>query len=165
MLVRAVAVARWNSDTEDAIILDAAYNLAEYSFFQRGRCARRLPRRGGDHSRCGPRERGAHFAIRIITVPAAPPQQPPARLCSVKEFLNFAIKTLMKRLSAGVQCVDYEGACPRGGGEAATLCCAMRRHFVQGAGPRQRPWAAAARAGAPAAGWRSLTPPPPPPPP
>jgi hypothetical protein len=29
--------------------------------------------------------------------------------CSVKEFLNFAIKTLMKRLTAGVQCVDYEG--------------------------------------------------------
>ena len=31
-------------------------------------------------------------------------------LCSVKEFLAFTSRTLMKRLPAGVQCVDYEGA-------------------------------------------------------
>ena len=65
MLIRSIAIARWNSDSEDAVVLDVAYNLAEYSFFQRG---------------------------------------------SVKEFLTFATKTLMKRLSPGVQCVDYEGA-------------------------------------------------------
>jgi len=39
MLIRSVAISRWNNDSEDPIILDAAYNLAEYSFFQRGRCA------------------------------------------------------------------------------------------------------------------------------
>lgn len=38
-----VAVMRWNSDTEDAVLLDGAFNLAEYNFFQRGRCAAGLP--------------------------------------------------------------------------------------------------------------------------
>lgn len=44
--------------------MDAAHNLAEYSFFTRG---------------------------------------------NVREFLNFASKTIMKRVPSGVQCIDYEG--------------------------------------------------------
>ena len=65
MIIRGITICRWNSDTPDAVILDAAWNLAEYGYFQKG---------------------------------------------PVKEFLTFATKTLMGRLPAGVQCVDYEGA-------------------------------------------------------
>jgi synaptobrevin family protein YKT6 len=36
MKLLSVCVLRWNSDTEDPVILDAAYNLADYSFFTRG---------------------------------------------------------------------------------------------------------------------------------
>ena len=65
MIIRGITICRWNSDTPEAVILDAAWNLAEYGYFQKG---------------------------------------------PVKEFLTFATKTLMGRLPAGVQCVDYEGA-------------------------------------------------------
>jgi synaptobrevin family protein YKT6 len=64
MKLQSVSVLRWNNDTEEPVILDAAYNLAEYSFFTKG---------------------------------------------SVKEFLAFATKTVMKRIGAGTQGVDYEG--------------------------------------------------------
>ena len=64
MKILSIAISRWNSDTEDPIILDAAFNLAEYSFFVRG---------------------------------------------SMKEFFTFASKTIMKRVPAGVHCIDYEG--------------------------------------------------------
>lgn len=37
MLIRSISIARWNNDSQDAIVLDSAFNLAEYSFFQRGR--------------------------------------------------------------------------------------------------------------------------------
>jgi hypothetical protein len=37
MKVQSLFVMRWNADTPEPIILDGAYNLAEYSFFQRGR--------------------------------------------------------------------------------------------------------------------------------
>jgi synaptobrevin family protein YKT6 len=64
MKISSIGILRFNKDTEDAIIMDIAYNLVEYNFFQKG---------------------------------------------SVKEFLSFANKTLMKRLPPGVQAVDYEG--------------------------------------------------------
>lgn len=64
MKIQSIAVLRFNGDTEEAVIMDAAYNLAEYSFFTRG---------------------------------------------SVREFLTFASKTILKRVEAGVQCIDYEG--------------------------------------------------------
>ena len=38
MKIQAIAVLRWNNDTEEPIALDSAYNLAEYNFFMRGRC-------------------------------------------------------------------------------------------------------------------------------
>ena len=62
--VLSISVMRWNNDTEEPILLEAAYNLAEYSFFTRG---------------------------------------------SVKEFLTFASRTVMKRVTAGSQALDYEG--------------------------------------------------------
>ena len=34
--VLSINVMRWNSDSEEPILLDAAYNLADYSFFTRG---------------------------------------------------------------------------------------------------------------------------------
>ena len=61
MLIRSVAVARWNNDTEEPVILDAAYNLAEYSFFQRGRCA--APVWGAAHCRAGSGQ--AHAGVLI----------------------------------------------------------------------------------------------------
>ena len=64
MKLQSISVMRWNADTPEPIALDAAYNLAEYSFFTKG---------------------------------------------SVKEFLAFAGKTVMKRISAGTQGIDYEG--------------------------------------------------------
>lgn len=140
MLIRSVAVARWNNDTEEPVILDAAYNLAEYSFFQRGRCARESGRVVAVGARVRARARlqraraaeaarwrhgrgrgaavvGSDATRGRIRAPVgwAATQRASARrqrspvCCSVKEFLNFAIKTLMKRLTAGVQCVDYEG--------------------------------------------------------
>lgn len=39
MKIQSVMIVRWNGDTPDTVILDGAYNLAEYSFFQKGRCA------------------------------------------------------------------------------------------------------------------------------
>ena len=36
MKILAACVIRWNSDTEEPVILDGAYNLADYSFFTRG---------------------------------------------------------------------------------------------------------------------------------
>jgi synaptobrevin family protein YKT6 len=62
--VLSINVMRWNSDSEEPILLDAAYNLADYSFFTRG---------------------------------------------SVKEFLAFAARTVMKRVTAGSHALDYEG--------------------------------------------------------
>lgn len=59
-----LCVLRWNHDTDDAVLLDGAFNLDEYNFFQRG---------------------------------------------SVKEFLAFAAKTVMKRIGGGISAVDYEG--------------------------------------------------------
>jgi hypothetical protein len=37
MKIQALCMMRWNADTPEAVILDAAYNLAEYNFFQKGR--------------------------------------------------------------------------------------------------------------------------------
>lgn len=37
MKLMSIAVCRWNQDTEEAVVLDGAFNLAEYNFFQRGR--------------------------------------------------------------------------------------------------------------------------------
>ena len=62
--ILSVSVLRWNSDTPEAVTLDAAYNLADYSFFQKG---------------------------------------------SIKEFLSFAARTVMRRIGPGVNAVDYEG--------------------------------------------------------
>ena len=70
MIIRAVFLTRWNSDSIEPIILDAAYNLLEYNYFTRN---------------------------------------------SVKEFLTAAAATLMKRLTPGVHCVDFEGAFPEMG--------------------------------------------------
>ena len=157
MLIRSVAIARWNNDTEEPVILDAAYNLAEYSFFQRGRfvpptrallapCTRRRGACSVERARsrvhaaaalgtmgsvacavaggCGALHTRSPALLVHVSRAAAHPRlavtpsralsrhsqrrSAPTR-CSVKEFLNFAIKTLMKRLTAGVQCVDYEG--------------------------------------------------------
>ena len=36
MKILSVCVLRWNSDTEEPVILDGAYNLADYSYFTRG---------------------------------------------------------------------------------------------------------------------------------
>jgi synaptobrevin homolog YKT6 len=36
MKIESISVNRWNSDTPEPILLDAAFNLAEYGFFQRG---------------------------------------------------------------------------------------------------------------------------------
>ena len=36
MKLQSISVMRWNSDTEEPIVLDAAYNLAEYNYFMRG---------------------------------------------------------------------------------------------------------------------------------
>jgi len=62
--ILSISVLRWNSDTPEAVTLDAAYNLADYSFFQKG---------------------------------------------SIKEFLAFAARTVMRRIGPGVNAVDYEG--------------------------------------------------------
>ena len=59
-----ISVMRWNQDTEEPIILESAYNLAEYSFFTRG---------------------------------------------PVQEFMTFACRTVMKRLTAGTNAIEYEG--------------------------------------------------------
>ena len=64
MKLQSISIMRWNSDTDEPVVLDAAYNLAEYSFFTRG---------------------------------------------NVKEFLAFGSRTIMKRIGAGSQGVDYEG--------------------------------------------------------
>ena len=64
MKLQSISIMRWNSDSEEPILLDGAYNLAEYSFFTRG---------------------------------------------NVKEFLAFGSRTIMKRIGAGTQGVDYEG--------------------------------------------------------
>jgi hypothetical protein len=37
MKISSLAILRWNEDTDDAVILDIAHNVAEYGFFQRGR--------------------------------------------------------------------------------------------------------------------------------
>jgi hypothetical protein len=37
MKIQSISVMRWNSDTPEAVVLDGAYNLAEYNFFQKGR--------------------------------------------------------------------------------------------------------------------------------
>jgi hypothetical protein len=65
MKIQSIGILRWNNDTEEPILLDGAFNLAEYNFFTRG---------------------------------------------SVKEFLLFASKTVMKRIGAGINGVDYEGS-------------------------------------------------------
>jgi hypothetical protein len=62
--VLCISLLRWNADTEEPVLLDAAYNLAEYSFFTRG---------------------------------------------GVQEFMAFACRTVMKRLTAGTNAIDYEG--------------------------------------------------------
>lgn len=62
--VLCISLLRWNVDTEEPVLLDAAYNLAEYSFFTRG---------------------------------------------GVQEFMAFACRTVMKRLTAGTNAIDYEG--------------------------------------------------------
>ena len=62
--ILSISVLRWNADTPEAVTLDAAYNLADYSFFQKG---------------------------------------------SIKEFLSFAARTVMRRIGPGVNAVDYEG--------------------------------------------------------
>lgn len=36
MKIEAFGVLRWNGDTAAPVLLDAAYNLADYGFFQRG---------------------------------------------------------------------------------------------------------------------------------
>jgi hypothetical protein len=36
MKLQSISVMRWNSDTDEPVVLDAAYNLAEYNFFMRG---------------------------------------------------------------------------------------------------------------------------------
>jgi hypothetical protein len=36
MKIECIGILRFNEDTPDAVALDAAYNLAEYGFFQRG---------------------------------------------------------------------------------------------------------------------------------
>jgi len=64
MKLMCVSVLRWNHDTDDAVLLDGAFNLDEYNFFQKG---------------------------------------------SVKEFMAFASKTVMKRTGGGISAVDYEG--------------------------------------------------------
>ena len=53
---------------------------------------------------------------------------------SVKEFLNFAVKTLMKRLTPGVQCVDYEGAA------SAVRLLAQGRWMYAGQGEQSSAW-------------------------
>ena len=62
--VLCISLLRWNTDTEEPVLLEAAYNLAEYSFFTRG---------------------------------------------GVQEFMAFACRTVMKRLTAGTNAIDYEG--------------------------------------------------------
>src|SRR4051812_49065702 len=38
MKIQSIALLRWNSDTEEPVVLDGAFNLADVSYFQRGRC-------------------------------------------------------------------------------------------------------------------------------
>jgi len=61
-----ISILRWcpPGDAEEPVLLDAAYNLSEYSFFTRG---------------------------------------------GVQEFMAFACRTVMKRLTAGTNAIDYEG--------------------------------------------------------
>jgi len=40
MKIECLGVTRWNKDTVEPVVLDAAFNLADYGYFQRSRCAR-----------------------------------------------------------------------------------------------------------------------------
>jgi hypothetical protein len=72
MKIMSIAVCRWNHDTDDAIILDAAFNLTEYNFFQRGRCVLPLSAvEGGDGRAQGP-------SVRTRPHPSRPPLRPNA---------------------------------------------------------------------------------------
>ena len=42
MKLQSISIMRWNSDTEEPVVLDAAYNLAEYSCVARNGAARRF---------------------------------------------------------------------------------------------------------------------------
>jgi hypothetical protein len=37
VLVETIAVCRWNADTPDAVILDAAFDLSGYGYFERSK--------------------------------------------------------------------------------------------------------------------------------
>lgn len=102
MKIQAVMAMRWNGDTPEAVILDAAHNLAEYNFFQRGRC--------GAARTAAPPPPPPRTNERRADAARARSRPPPHRERSVKEFLNFAAKTVMRRIGPGVQVVDYEGA-------------------------------------------------------
>jgi len=81
MKIEAFGVLRWNGDTAAPVLLDGAYNLADYGFFQRGGFV--CPRLGAPAP--------------VLTHAT----RPPACHCRAKEFMTFAMKTLAKRLDAG----------------------------------------------------------------
>lgn len=151
MKIECLGVTRWNKDTVEPVVLDAAFNLADYGYFQRSRCARltawqrRAGSGGGPVTACSGSPAPVCRVRRLARVPNSRTSRQAAHLlvphcwqcmhrCSVKEFLTFALRTLAKRLPPGVHGIDYEGGCARPG--AAAGGCTRRRHANHSAGGR-----------------------------
>jgi synaptobrevin homolog YKT6 len=111
--ILSLAVLRYNGDTPEAVTLDAAYNLAHYSFFERG---------------------------------------------SIKEFLAFAARTVMKRIGPGVNAVDYEGNlvfCSVQSDGLGAICIADKAYPARVAVTLLKDALAAFKAAVAAAAWRA----------
>lgn len=109
MKLLSLALLRWHHDSSvgpEPVILDAAYNLSDFGFFQRGGCgtAAGARARAGRWAWQGQSGNGADAGPRRRGVPS------PTRRHRMKEMLTFVSRTVIKRTRlGGRQVVKHEG--------------------------------------------------------